>query len=204
LSLIKNNSVKKKVLVLASGGGTTFEAIAKYAADPSQNSSFEVVGLVVNSMSAGAIQRSQALRIKPHIILPRPNQPQVFFEQTLKIAQDLSVDVIVLAGFLLLVRDPLLSGFSGRILNTHPALLPNFGGKGMYGDRVHEAVIQSGHKQSGVTIHLVNEFYDEGQVLASVKVPVNESDTAQTLADKVRHQEKLLYPKTIDDFCRGL
>lgn len=185
-------------MVLASGGGTTFEAIVEYS--KSSSAAYEVVGLITNTAKAGALARAERLGIPAFTLLYDKSKPTEFYEQVLKTAQDLSVDVVALAGFLLLVKDPLLKAYSGRILNTHPALLPHFGGKGMYGERVHKAVIGAGHKESGVTIHLIDENYDEGPVLGVVKVPVEEGDDYESLAARVRAEEKKLYPRVINQF----
>lgn len=195
LSPTKN---KARLLVLASGGGTTFEAIVEYS--KSVDVAYEVVGLVTNNSRAGVLKRAKRLEV-PSFHVPRDkDKTRDFYQEVLNIAKNLSVDVIVLAGFLLLVRDPLLKEYAGRILNTHPSLLPHFGGKGMYGERVHEAVIRSGHRESGVTIHLIDESYDGGQVLGFVKVPVLKEDNYLTLSERVRAEEKKLYPQVINQF----
>lgn len=184
--------------MLASGGGTTFEAIVEYS--KTTTTAYEVVGLVTNNPKAGALARAERLGIPSFTVLYNKNNPTDFYQETLGIAQDLSVDVVVLAGFLLLVRDPLLKEYTGRILNTHPALLPHFGGKGMYGERVHKAVIGAGHKESGVTVHIIDENYDEGQVLGVVRVPVQEGDNHESLSERVKAEEKKLYPRLINQF----
>jgi phosphoribosylglycinamide formyltransferase-1 len=189
---------KAKVLVLASGGGTTFEALALFSKTPT--AAFDVMGMVTNNPQAGALARAAGLKIPSFVFSHDRAQVEKFFENVVETAKDLSVDVIALAGFLLLVREPLLSAYRGRILNTHPSLLPHFGGKGMYGERVHQAVIAAGHKESGVTVHLVNEKYDEGKVLGRVRVPVTETDDFHSLAERVRKEEKTLYPEILNQF----
>ena len=185
-------------MVLASGGGTTFQALVE--ASRAQDLAYEVVGLVCNQREAGALERAENLDLPGFYVDFDRKYPEEFFEDTLEIAQDLEADVIALAGFLLLVRNPLLKEFSGRILNTHPALLPLFGGKGMYGDFVHQAVVEARSKESGVTIHLVNDKYDEGQILGSVKVPVHAGENWEKLAERVRTEEKILYPRILNQF----
>jgi formyltetrahydrofolate-dependent phosphoribosylglycinamide formyltransferase len=108
-----------------------------------------------------------------------------------------SVDLLVLAGFLKLVPPAVIARYRGRIINVHPALLPDFGGKGMYGIRVHEAVLQSGAAESGCTVHLVEEEYDRGMILAQARVPVLPGDTAQMLASRVLEQEHRLLPAVV-------
>lgn len=114
-----------------------------------------------------------------------------------------SVDLLVLAGFLKLVPSEVIARYRGRIINVHPALLPAFGGKGMYGIRVHEAVLQSGAAESGCTVHLVEEEYDRGMILAQARVPVLPGDTAQSLASRVLEQEHRLLPAVVLAAARG-
>lgn len=116
----------------------------------------------------------------------------------------LHVDLIVLAGFLRLIPAPLVRTYAGRIVNIHPSLLPAHGGKGMYGQRVHEAVLAAGEEQSGITIHLVNERYDEGEHLLQVTCPVLKDDTPDTLAARIHTLEHAHYPAVVDDLCREL
>lgn len=162
------------------------------------------MGLISNNPSAFALTRAKNLKIPDQFIPYQAANRGNFFEKANEFAKKLKADVIALAGFLLLVRDPLLKSYSGRILNTHPALLPLFGGKGMYGDRVHQAVIHAGHKESGVTIHLVDEVYDDGEILAVHKVPVIEGDDYRTLSERVRDEEKRAYPEVLNQFVTSL
>jgi len=113
------------------------------------------------------------------------------------------VDVVALAGYMKKLGPGTLARFRGRILNIHPALLPKHGGKGMYGIHVHEAVIAAGEKESGVTVHLVNEEYDRGPILAQVRVPVMPDDTPEKLAERVLVQEHILYPATLERIAAG-
>ncbi len=115
-----------------------------------------------------------------------------------------NVDFIVLAGFLKLIPLPILKAFKDRIVNIHPALLPKYGGKGMYGNRVHEAVIANKERKSGITIHLVNERYDEGKIIFQKECLVNEDDTVQSLAAKIHELEHRYYPETVEKFIRSL
>jgi phosphoribosylglycinamide formyltransferase-1 len=115
-----------------------------------------------------------------------------------------AVDYIILAGFLWLVPDYLLKAFPGRIINIHPALLPKYGGKGMYGMKVHEAVIANGEKESGITIHYVDENYDEGDIIFQAKCEVRSDDTPETLAKRIHQLEHSNYPKVIDRLVTSL
>ena len=112
--------------------------------------------------------------------------------------QDMKIDFIVLAGFLWLIPEYLRNAYAGKIINIHPALLPKYGGKGMYGMRVHETVIQSGDEESGITIHYVNEKYDEGQILFQTKCRIEPEDTHETLAGKIHLLEHAYYPVVIE------
>jgi phosphoribosylglycinamide formyltransferase-1 len=110
-----------------------------------------------------------------------------------------NIDFIVLAGFLWKIPSPLIKAYSGKIINIHPALLPNYGGKGMYGNRVHEAVIANGDKESGITIHYVDEIYDHGQIIFQAKCDVLPDDTADTLAKRIHELEHKHFPRVIEE-----
>lgn len=112
--------------------------------------------------------------------------------------KQLSPDLIVLAGFLLKVPDNIVSAFPNKIINIHPALLPKYGGKGMYGKQVHQVVFDNKEKESGITVHYVNEHYDEGNTIAQFKVELNDNETPETIEQKVRELELKHYPKTIE------
>jgi phosphoribosylglycinamide formyltransferase-1 len=118
--------------------------------------------------------------------------------------KELKTDLVVLAGFLWLVPDNILKAYPSRILNIHPALLPDFGGKGMYGHHVHEAVIQSGRETSGITIHLVDEVYDHGRILLQAECPVLPGDTPDSLAERIHQLEHLHYPQEIKKYLLTL
>ena len=109
-----------------------------------------------------------------------------------------NIDLIVLAGFLWILPESLVKAFPDKIINIHPALLPKFGGKGMYGMNVHKAVIEAKEKESGISIHFVNEHYDKGEIIAQYKCPVSENDTAETLAEKIHELEYKHFPETIE------
>ncbi len=169
--------------IFASGSGTNAQRIIEYFANHSDIS----VSLVLsNNTKAYVIDRSLKLGI-PHVVFNREefyNQSKVYDELVAK-----KIDYLILAGFLWLIPPKLLSAFSGRILNIHPALLPKFGGKGMYGQKVHEAVIAAGEKESGITIHMVNEHYDEGQIIFQAKCQILSNDTPFELAANIHELE---------------
>jgi phosphoribosylglycinamide formyltransferase-1 len=126
------------------------------------------------------------------------------YAEVLKTLKERKIDFIVLAGFLLQLPAAFISAYKNRIINIHPALLPSFGGKGMYGARVHEAVIASGEKESGITIHYVDEEYDHGSIIFQARCPVVSSDTPETLAKKVHELEYRYFPSVIGKIVSGL
>jgi phosphoribosylglycinamide formyltransferase 1 len=183
----------RNIAILASGSGTNAENIIKYFS----NQNTAKVSLVLsNNRQAMVLKRAEAHNIRT-----------VFFERkefyiTGKVLRYLSlykIDFIVLAGFIWLVPDSIIDQYPGRIINIHPALLPSYGGKGMYGEAVHKAVIESKDKESGITIHYVNKFYDKGDVIFQTRCKIDPSDTPVSLAEKVHSLEYLHYPKIIED-----
>ena len=122
-------------------------------------------------------------------------------QQLLNLLQSHRIDLIAFAGYLKMVSPVIISRFRGRVVNIHPGILPRYGGKGMYGLHVHEAVIANKERETGVTVHLVDEVYDHGQILACQKVPVRPDDTPETLAARVLEVEHALYPAVISDLC---
>lgn len=183
--------MKRRIAIFASGNGSNFQRIVEYFAG---NADIDVAVLYSNRTGAFAIGRAANLGIST-VVFDRER-----FYHTSDILNDLqkrSIDWIVLAGFLWLVPDDILRAYDGRILNIHPALLPKYGGKGMYGMRVHEAVVAAGDTESGITIHLVNEHYDEGQVVFQARCPVLPNDTAEDVAQKIHALEYAHFPRVI-------
>jgi phosphoribosylglycinamide formyltransferase 1 len=183
----------RNIAILASGSGTNAENIIKYFS----NKNTAKVSLVLsNKRQAQVLKRAEANDIRT-----------VFFEHkefyvTGKVLRYLllyKIDFIVLAGFLWLVPENIIEQYSGRIINIHPALLPAYGGKGMYGDAVHKAVIASGDKESGITIHYVNKYYDKGDIIFQTKCKIDPSENPESLATKVHTLEYQHYPKIIED-----
>lgn len=181
----------KKIAILASGEGTNAERIIRYF---SEKKTAEVVVVITNKSQAGVIKRAEGLGIPTEII---PSQGFSVGE-ALKTLHQYETDFVVLAGFLLKVPDDILHDYPNKIVNIHPALLPKFGGKGMYGSRVHEAVIAAGEKESGITIHYINERYDEGGIILQTQCPVMPDDTPDTLAARVHQLEYEFFPKVIE------
>ncbi|MCM4154920.1 phosphoribosylglycinamide formyltransferase [Christiangramia antarctica] len=182
---------KKKLVIFASGSGTNAENIIKYF---QHSNKAEVVALLSNKRTAGALKRAHDLGVKPLLF-----DKEAFYNShdVLNLLKDMQPDLIILAGFLWLLPPGILQQFSGKIINIHPALLPSYGGKGMYGSKVHEAVIENGEKESGITIHYVNENYDEGKIIFQSVVQIDKNDTAESLAHKIHEQEYEHFPKVI-------
>ena len=182
----------KNIAIFASGAGTNAENIAKYF---SKNEKIRVAVVLSNRANAGVHERVRRLGV-PSVALPR--EAFIAGEPVLEVLRRYQVDFIVLAGFMCLISEPILRAYPQRILNIHPALLPKFGGKGMYGHHVHEAVVAAGEKESGITIHYINEHYDEGQILFQATCLLTEEDTPDTVAAKVHALEYAYYPKVIE------
>lgn len=184
---------KKRIAVFASGNGTNAEKIFDYF---KEHEKIEVSLLLTNKPDAPVIGRAGKYKI-PVVIFNRDT-----FYDTNEIPELLlskSIDLVVLAGFMWLVPPGLVRSFPDQIVNIHPALLPKYGGKGMYGGYVHEAVIAAGEKESGITIHYVNEKYDEGNIIFQTKCAVDIEDTPDQLASKIHQLEHRFYPKVIND-----
>lgn len=186
----------KNIVIFASGNGTNAENIIKHF----KNSSLARVALVVsNKPDANVLEKAKHHHIPTHII---NNEDLVNPNKLVSLLKDLPADLIILAGFLRKIPDKLLVHFPNRILNIHPALLPKYGGKGMYGKNVHEAVIASGDKESGISIHYINSHYDEGEIVLQKKCTVTEKDTSESLAQKVHRLEYEWYPVVIEKIIR--
>ncbi|MGB3585733.1 MAG: phosphoribosylglycinamide formyltransferase [Tunicatimonas sp.] len=186
----------KHLAVFASGSGTNAERIFERFRD---HTSIRVAVLLTNNPNAGAIARAARFNI-PVEILEKSALTQT--DRVLEKLRSYQVDWIVLAGFMLMIPPGLIDTFPNRIVNIHPALLPAYGGKGMYGIRVHQAVVEAKEEVTGITIHYVNENYDEGAVIFQVSCTVQPYDTAETVADKVHHLEHEYYPQIIEETIR--
>jgi phosphoribosylglycinamide formyltransferase 1 len=182
----------KKIAIFASGNGTNAQRIIEYFND---HPLVRVEIILSNNPSAFVLERAKAANI-PSVCFNRKEFYESNFILDLLTVQ--GVSFIVLAGFLWLIPRNLLEAFRGRIVNIHPALLPKYGGKGMYGMKVHEAVIASGDMESGITIHRVNERYDEGEILFQATCPVESGETPETLAAKVHQLEYAHFPLVIE------
>ncbi|MGM0505514.1 MAG: phosphoribosylglycinamide formyltransferase [Bacteroidota bacterium] len=187
-----------KIAVFASGSGTNAENLINFF---KENKKIEISYIFSNNKNAYVIQRAKNHDIK-HYIFSRTE----FYNTTniLQILQKNNIDFIVLAGFLWLIPDYLIKNYPDRIINIHPALLPKYGGKGMYGMNVHKAVIQNNEKESGITIHYVNNEYDKGDIIFQARCAVHKDDTAETIAKKVHELEYKHFPKVIEKIITNL
>lgn len=190
--------MKKSIAVLASGSGTNAENIIRYFRE---KSSACVALVLTNRQHAFVRERASGLGV-PCFHFPKTDWESG--EAILAVLKEHEIDFVVLAGFLARVPDNVLHAYPNKMINIHPSLLPKFGGKGMYGDRVHEAVIAAGEKESGITIHYTNEHYDEGAIIRQVKCPVLPGDTPEELAQRIHALEYDSYPKVIEELVTGL
>ena len=188
----------RNIAIFASGSGTNAENIIKYF---STGNSAKVTLVLSNRREAFVLKRAAALNVNT-----------VFFDRADLYTKDTvagyllesNIDFIVLAGFLWLIPEKILNIFNRRIINIHPALLPSYGGKGMYGEKVHEAVIASGDRESGITIHYVNSFYDEGDIIFQSRCKIEPGDTPETLASKIHALEYKYFPSVIEKLVTAL
>ena len=186
-----------KIMVLVSGGGTNLQALLdarKNGAFGSGGSGGEIVLVVSDNAGAYALDRAKAAGVavaveEPDRDIPKDKRRQELSDRILMLAETYHIDLIVLAGFLSILKGEIVNCYSGRIINLHPSLLPKFGGDGMYGGRVHQAVLDAGEKESGCTVHLVDAGVDTGPILLQRKVPVLSGDTPDTLANRIHAQE---------------
>jgi len=182
----------KRIAIFASGGGTNAQNIVEHF---SHIPDIEISLILSNNKKAQVLDRARKLNVTP-VVFSRDD----FYksQRVLTILLENQIDLIVLAGFLLLIPDYLIDHFHGRIINIHPALLPKYGGKGMFGMKVHESVISSHDIESGITIHYVNEKYDEGEIIYQARCSVAQNETPESLAKKIHVLEYEHFPKVIE------
>ena len=190
--------MQKNIAIFASGSGTNAENIIRHFQG---NKDVNVALVVSNKPDAYVLVRAANLHV-PSLTLTREEFAQG--ERLAALMKERGINFIVLAGFLLRVPEALIEAYPGRIVNIHPALLPKYGGKGMYGDRVHRAVVEAGERESGITIHLIDEQYDRGTTVFQAKCPVLPGDTPDDVAHKVHALEYAHYPEVIERLVAGL
>ena len=184
--------MRKNIAIFASGSGTNAENIIRYF---QKNNSIRVSLVLSNNSDAYVVERAYRLGVSCSVFT---KEDWTAGDEILAVLQKAHIDFIVLAGFLVRVPDLLLHAYPNKIINIHPALLPKFGGKGMYGDRVHEAVVAAGEKETGITIHYINEHYDEGSIIFQATCPVLSTDSPDDVAKKVHALEYEHFPQIIE------
>ena len=182
-----------KLAIFASGGGSNAENIIRYF---NKHDTIRVAVVLTNNKNAGVIERCRNTGTSFEVF----QKDDLNDDTIVKILAKYEVDYLILAGFLLKIPGSIIERYENKILNIHPSLLPNYGGKGMYGHHVHDAVIAAGDTFSGITIHLVNTNYDEGQVVFQEKVPVLENDSSESLAARIHKTEHMHFPRVIEEF----
>ncbi|AOW08546.1 phosphoribosylglycinamide formyltransferase [Flavobacterium gilvum] len=182
----------KRILIFASGSGTNAKNIIEYFGT---NTTGTVVAVFSNNSKAGVLEKAQKLNVPTEIF----SKEELNSGKLLQKVSKFQPDLIVLAGFLLKCPQDLIESYPNRIINIHPALLPKFGGKGMYGMHVHNAVVENKEKETGITIHYVNENYDEGAVIFQKSVVVLSTDTPEVVAEKIHELEQRYFPSVIEN-----
>ena len=186
----------KRLSIFVSGNGTNLQRIAEYFAN---NPEVEIANVVCNNPKAYSIERAKKLGIPLKMITREEFKGEAFVKEL----QSLDVDLIVLAGFLWKVPEALIKAFPNKIVNIHPALLPKYGGKGFYGEHVHEAVVAAKEAQSGITVHYVNEIYDSGEIILQARVSLDEKETPDSLAAKIHKLEQAYFPVAIEQVLKS-
>ena len=187
----------KSIVIFASGSGSNAENIVRFF---NSREDVKISRILSNRKDAYVHKRAKSLGINSLTFSKEEFKTKEFAEKLVKSGTDL----IVLAGFLWLIPTTLIDRFPGRIINIHPALLPKYGGKGMYGLNVHRAVLENGDSESGITIHYVNEAYDEGNIIFQAICPVHEDDTPESLAARIHELEHEHYPRVIEGLLGDL
>jgi phosphoribosylglycinamide formyltransferase-1 len=191
--LTPTKSQKKQIVIFASGSGTNAENIIRYF---KKTEKATVAAVFSNNRSAKVLRRAHDLGVKA---LHFDREALYHSNEILNLLKDIKPELIVLAGFLWIFPDNILKEFPNKVINIHPALLPKFGGKGMYGMRVHEAVVAQKEVETGISIHFVNEKYDEGELIFQCTLPVEPADTAEDIAAKIHELEYEHFPQVIEN-----
>jgi phosphoribosylglycinamide formyltransferase-1 len=190
--------MKKRIAIFASGSGSNAQKIMEHF---KRSSDAEVVLILTNNPQAYVLQRADNFEIPSHIFT---REELYETDAVIKLLKNLQVDLIVLAGFLWLVPASLLKAFPNKIINLHPALLPKFGGKGMYGDHVHKAVLAAKEEESGITIHFVDEQFDEGEILHQSRFKIEPGDNLEMIKFKGQQLEHQHFPRVIESLLKKM
>ncbi|MBE9583967.1 phosphoribosylglycinamide formyltransferase [Mucilaginibacter sp. JRF] len=190
--------MKKRIAIFASGSGSNAQKIMEHF---KRHNDAEVAIILTNNPQAYVLQRADNFEIPSHVF-----NRQEFYEgdDVIRLLKNLNVDIIVLAGFLWLVPQSLLKAFPNKIINLHPALLPKYGGKGMYGDNVHKAILAAGEEESGITIHFVNEHFDEGEVIHQSRFKIEPGDTLEIVKFKGQQLEHHHFPRVVENLLKKM
>lgn len=202
IGIVREMDEPLKIAVLASGEGTNLQAIIDAIKEGKLKA--EIRAVISNNTGSGALRRARKEGLFGlHLSHRQFASPEEFEGKLLQVLQEREVKLVCLAGYMKILSPKVIGAYRNRILNIHPALLPSFGGKGMYGQRVHQAVIEYGVKLTGVTVHIVDEQYDHGPIVLQRAVPVLENDDAESLSQRVLEVEHKLYPEAIELFAQG-
>jgi len=194
----------KKLAVLVSGTGTNLQALID-AVNNKEIKNTEISIVISNSKNAYALTRASNANLKTLFLDPKDFAANIEYDKKLiEILSAYNVDLIILAGYLRILSEVFVNRFSKKIINIHPALLPKFSGKGMYGKKVHDAVLKNKEKESGCTVHFVTSEIDTGPIVSQVKVPVLESDTVEVLQERVLKQEHKLLVESVKKILFGV
>ena len=190
--------VKKRIAIFASGSGSNAQKLMEHF---KRSTDTEISLVLTNNADAYVLQRADNFEIPSHIF-----DKNEFYktDEIIDLLKNLDIDFIVLAGFLWLIPKNLIAAYPGRIINIHPAILPKFGGKGMYGDHVHNAVIASGESEGGITIHYVDENYDEGEYIYQARYKIDKNDNLEMVKFKGQQLEHLHYPRIVESIVKKI
>lgn len=190
--------IKKRIAIFASGSGSNAQKIMEHF---KKHDEAEVAIVLTNNPDAYVLQRADNFEIPSHVF-----DRYEFYKtnSVVNLLKSLEIDIIVLAGFLWLVPDNLLKAFPNKIINIHPALLPKYGGKGMYGDNVHKAVLAAGEEESGITIHFVNEHFDEGEIIHQARFKIEKGDDLEMIKFKGQQLEHTHFPKVVENLLKKM
>ena len=190
--------MKKHIAIFASGSGSNAQKIMEYF---KKHQDAEVTLILTNNPEAYVLQRADNFEIPSHVF----DRHEFYHTDTIvNLLKNLQIDIIILAGFLWLIPQNLLKAFPNKIINLHPALLPKFGGKGMYGDKVHTSIMEAGETESGITIHFVNENFDEGEIIHQSRFHIDKDDDLEMIKFKGQQLEHLHYPRVIENLLKKM
>jgi phosphoribosylglycinamide formyltransferase-1 len=190
--------LKKRIAIFASGSGSNAQKIMEYF---KKSNDTEVAIVLTNNPDAYVLQRADNFEIPSHVFDRKEFRET---DDVVQLLKNLQIDLIVLAGFLWLVPENLLKAFPNKIINIHPSLLPKYGGKGMYGDKVHLAVLENKELESGITIHFVNEHFDEGEVIQQARFKIEATDDLEMIKFKGQQLEHQYFPKVIEGLIKKM